>query len=129
MKTAIPLLLLFAFLFSSCEREYHIEYIVGNLNAKRISIVYQDVTTGVVDSNVINAGQVLTFKIEMGIGQNTCDYLDELDALPFDFFRIRDIDGKAPDFDEQDINEWHKSCPQEKDIGSVSLNLHHWQFN
>jgi len=129
MKAIIPLLLLSVFLFSSCKKEYQVEYYIINSIGQKMSIVYKDAITGVVDSNAINHGQTLTFKVEMGTEQNTCDYLDNLDALPFEFIRIRSISGEVPNFDEQDINEWSKNYPKKKEgVGSISLFVYRSKF-
>lgn len=129
MKTTFPLLLFFAFLFSSCEKEYQVEYYIANSTGQKITIVYKDAITGIVDSNAINHYQTLTFRVDMGTGQNTCNYLEELDALPFEFIRIRSISGEAPKFDEQDFNEWSKNYPKKKEgVGSIGLNIYRSRF-
>ncbi len=129
MKTTFPLLLFFAFLFSSCEREYRVEFIVNNDSNRKISIVYGDSMSGSLDSNLINGGQKLRFFLDMGTGKTTQDYMDDLDKLPYPYFDIKDIDENELIHDEQDFSRWTKSYPQKRQgLGHVTFRMNNLSF-
>jgi len=129
MKTVIPLLLLFAFLFSACESEYHVEFIVNNNSNRKISIVYGDSMSGSLDSNLINGGQELSFFIEMGTGETTQNRMNGVSKLPYSYFNIKDIDGNELIQDEQDFSQWTKYYPEKRQgLGRITFRMNNFSF-
>ena len=127
MKTAIPILLLFAFLFSACEREYYVEYSIRNSSNKKLLVTYKKQGQEIPDSNLIVGS--LFFLIETGTGQKTEKYLDGLDALPLDFISVTDEEGNTPTYDVMDFENWRTTPPQSRgDIGVVYLPIYRWHF-
>lgn len=129
MKTIIPLLLLFVFLFSACEREYRVEFIVDNSSNRKISIIYGDSMSGSLDSNLINGGQELSFFIGMGTGETTQNRMNGISKLPYSYFDIKDIDGNELIQDEQDFSHWTKYYPENrKEIGRIKFRMNNLSF-